>query len=176
MKSFIFTFLFVLVVALFLSPNARSAAVELDLSRQSQPLFFVVTSPTADPSTKAQAHRLANHLSTISGAKFLLTEDSMDAGIYVGTITDFPESGFDLNASDTNRALEYVLRSMETGLYVIGASPAAVQSAVGHVLRHIDAEHFPDGTAAKSTNRIRITIDHSESSSFALPKPIWSDN
>jgi len=92
------------------------------------------------------AQILTDYLSRISGVNFKLDTGSRDSGIVVGTVNDFPDHGENrFIAGDPTRTEDYLLRSHENGLLVIGASDLAIEHAVWDLLHRLGYRQFFPG-------------------------------
>ncbi len=96
----------------------------------------IVVSPKASPETREAAQTLAKYLTKISGAKFKVKSGNGKTGIAVGALKDFPEiplkPRFDTN--DPGERQGYEIKSHGNGVYIIGATPQAVNYAVYDLL------------------------------------------
>jgi len=91
----------------------------------------VVVSPEATPDVRAAAEELADYLGRISGATFRVEEGDAAAGIVVGLVSNFTNLPFAVDfESDVVSRDQYLLRTTDNGLYLLGTTPAAVQCAV----------------------------------------------
>ena len=106
--------------------------------------YMILTSATASPTIKQSAVVLADYLSKISGATFQTTTGDGSSGIAIGTMNDFsnlpfkPE--FDLNHPGQRQG--YEIKSHSNGVYIIGATPLAVEYAVFDFLTQLGYRQF----------------------------------
>src|SRR5688500_5499565 len=88
-RSRSFTTLALVLIAL--AGSIQVSAVEVVLADKGQSRQPIVISKEASKPVRAAATTLADYLSRISGAKFVVQEGVGDAGIVVGLATDFPK-------------------------------------------------------------------------------------
>ena len=105
----------------------------------------IVIGTNSDPSMVLAAEELADYLERISGAPFdVLKETDGAHGIIVGTIDDFdsPPLG-DVTFGDGIFEMEdYVIRSTDDSLYLLGSTPLAVRFAVWDLLYQFGHRQF----------------------------------
>jgi hypothetical protein len=107
------------------------AGVALTLARGGTALHAVVVGATATEPVQAAAHDLADTLQRISGARFEVRPGDGTSGLAVGTAADFPAMGLTPGfAPGPFHQDDYLLRSHAQGVWLIGASGAAVDLAV----------------------------------------------
>lgn len=106
--------------------------------------FSVVTSSNADVKVKQIAILLADYLYKISGASFSVVTGAGTSGISIGVPSDFPELPFNSTFDLTHPAQKqgYEIKSHSNGVYIIGATPIAVEYAVFDFLDRIGYRHF----------------------------------
>ena len=104
----------------------------LELARDKKALLAVVVGAEAPAAAKASAADLALYLGRMSGAEFRVETGDGSAGIVVGRPADFAKLPFapQFGAGPFERE-DYVLRSTDRGLFLLGASDLAVSHAVG---------------------------------------------
>jgi len=125
--------LFGLVAFLISPPNSLSAQPpsEISLASDGQARMPVIVSPDASPDVRASAAELADYLGRISGATFRVEEGDAAAGIVVGLVSNFTNLPFAVDfESDVVSRDQYLLRTTDNGLYLLGTTSAAVQCAV----------------------------------------------
>ncbi len=112
--------------------TARAATV---LADGKQARFKVIVSAAAGTEVAAKAQLLADHLGRISGAEFEVAGGSGAKGIAVGVYSEFPALAASVahlfDPDDPFRQDEYLLRSHDDGLYVLGATPLAESRGLG---------------------------------------------
>lgn len=145
-------------------------ADEVILSQDGEARLPIVVSPQADDSVRRAASDLASYLQKISGAAFRVEEGSGKQGIVLaveGTLpelpvrTEFPEGPF---ARD-----QYRIVSQEGSLYLVGATPRAVEFAVWDLLHEFGYRYYFPGEAweiVPSQRSLRIAIDRHEAPDF----------
>lgn len=126
------TLIFAFLAAVCLSaPHAAADAVRVSVAVNGQAQLPIVVSPNAAGEVRVAAQELADTLSRISGGSFQLRTGPAEAAIFVGTLSDFPQlpfdTAFDLNADQRD---QFLLRTFDKSLYLIGTTPAAVECAV----------------------------------------------
>ncbi len=122
------------LVTFLISPLSSSSAQppsEVSLASDGQARMPVVVSPEATPDVRAAAAELADYLGRISGAAFCVEEGDAAAGIVVGLVSNFTDLPFavDFDSGVVSRD-QYLLRTTDNGLYLLGTTSAAVQCAV----------------------------------------------
>jgi len=129
-----------------LAPAAESSPVTR-LAADGKALQPIVIAEQATPRVKKAAETLAQYLGQIASAPFEVTTGNGTIGIAVGQASDFPELKLsnNLNAEGPARLEQYLLRSHERGLYVIGASELAVEHAVWDLLYRLGHRQFFPG-------------------------------
>jgi hypothetical protein len=124
---------FGLVASLLATPSPLSAQPpsEVSLASDGRARQPVVVSPKATPVVRATAKELADYLARISGAVFRVEDGDAASGIVVGLVSDFADLPIEVNfeTATANRD-QYLLRTTNNGLYLLGTTPAAVQCAV----------------------------------------------
>lgn len=125
----------------------KTAEEATQLSENGRALLPIVVAASASVATRQSAATLTEYLGRISGAKFETQAGDGSGGIALGTARDFPalklENQFD--ATDPARREEYVLRSHGKGVFLIGATDAAVQNAVWDFLHRLGYRQFFPG-------------------------------
>lgn len=149
--------------------NAAGAAapVEAKLASGGKALMPIVTSATASPAVKAAAAELAEMLGRIAGAKFEVAIGDGTRGVAVGTAADFPALalGVTFAPKDPFRREEYLLRTHAGGIWIVGATDAAVERAVWDFLDRLGYRlFFPTDTweVVPSRPELAIALDAAE--------------
>lgn len=132
--------LFGMLFGLFL---AEAPAYYQQLASNGTPLFPVVVKPGASVRVQAAATALAQKLSAITGGTFVVTTGNGLSGIAVGLGTDFswPYSS-SFNLTDPTQQEDFIVTSHANGVYVAGATDAAVEFAVWHLLHERGYRQF----------------------------------
>lgn len=133
------------VANLFTPSTALSAQTppKVVLASDGESRLPVVVSSDADSVIRESAGELAEYLGRISGAEFRIQSTDKPAGIFVGLKSDFVnlpfEVKFQLNAVHPD---QYLLRTTDDGLFLLGTTPEAVQCAVWDFLHRLGYRLF----------------------------------
>lgn len=166
-----------LTVAVSGGAASAGAAVEVELARGGQAMQPVVISAEATERVRAAADTLATYLGRISGADFELRTGDASAGIVVGRSEEFPGSDFagELATQGPAGEEQYLLRSHEEGLWVIGATDLAVEHAVWDLLYRMGYRQFFPGEVwevVPGHAELAISVDAIEMPDY-LSRRIW---
>lgn len=126
------------------------------LAREGKALLPIIVAPNADPRINAIAQQLAVYLGKITDAPFEVKTGDGSTGIVLGLAADFPaieklgQLTRMFDPADALRREEYLLRtSTQTGgassLWLIGATPLAVEHAVWDLLARLGYRQFFPG-------------------------------
>jgi hypothetical protein len=119
-------------------------AAEVLLADNGQAVHSIVVGSGASERTLKAAGDLAEYLGRIVGDEFEVKTGDGTTGIAVGSYKDFPllelESLF--NSDDITRRDEFLLRTHDGGVYLIGATDLAAQHAVWDFLYRIGYRQF----------------------------------
>lgn len=133
------------------------------LAQKGEAQLDIVISPAAGDDVKATAQTLAAYLERISGAAFAVTTGDGAAGLVVGLPADFTalpvEHTFGDGAFERDT---YRVTSTGDGLYLLGATPQAVEFAVWDLLRRFGhRQFFPTETweVVPRHDELTITLD-----------------
>lgn len=122
------------------------------------------------------ARTLAEYLQRISGAKFEVSTGDGKEGIAVGTAPDFPALPFAGEfPTDATRREDYVLRSHDAGIYLIGSTELAVRHAVWDLLYRLGHRQFFPAAAWEVVPRtpdLSIAVSIREHPDY-LSRRIW---
>ncbi|GAA4450042.1 DUF4838 domain-containing protein [Novipirellula rosea] len=132
---------FVALVVGWIVPLGSSLAQtppEVILASEGQSRMPVLVHDEADAEVREVADELADYLGRISGTTFSVEEAVTGSGIaagqrgiVVGLVSSFTDLPFPVDfPSGTAVRDQYMLRTTRDGLYLLGTTPAAVQSAV----------------------------------------------
>lgn len=133
-----------LLIGLFFT--APAMAVPCRLASGDKAAHPIIIAPAASESVKALAAELADYLKRISGAAFEVKEGDGSAGIVLGLAKDFPKLPFRQTFENSPFAREhYLLRSHAKGLYLLGATDAAVSHAAWDFLHRLGYRQFFPG-------------------------------
>ncbi len=160
-----------LAAMMFMSVMPAAAAAETVLAGGGESFYPVVIPEDASPDVEALGGELADYLEKISGAAFQVERGDGHSGIAVGSYTDFPELGFEgkFDSDDLMRRDEYIIRSHEDGLYLIGATDLAAQHAIWDLLHRLGHRQLiPTDTweIVPRMEDIRVSVDDFESPDF----------
>lgn len=155
----------------------HAVAVEATLAHDGIAKMDVVVSANADDKTRAVAAVLADYLGKISGAQFKVATGDGQAGIAVGRGSDFPALAIDGEFAPQQpfRREEYLLRSTEKGVLLIGATPAATEHAVWDLLYRLGYRQFfpgPHWEIVPHSPALKIDVDSFEKPDF-YTRRIW---
>ncbi len=107
-------------------------------------LMPIVISEDASERTGELAEELAGYLEKISGAAFDIERGEGSTGIVMGTAEELPglDMGAEFDPGAPFRREEYVIRSSEDGLLLVGATEIAVSHALWHFLYKLGHRQF----------------------------------
>lgn len=144
MKLARFRYFSMLLMALFAIPPAFAAT---PVASEGKALMPIVVAAKAGDTTHKIATRLADYLGRISEAKFEVVTGDGTTGIAVGLPGDFTPLPFQTlwDAKDSTRREDYLLRSHQRGVYVLGATEMAVEHAVWDLLHRLGYRQFFPG-------------------------------
>ncbi len=153
------------------------SAAEVVMAEDSRALLPVVVAPEAREEVRHAASSLKDVLERISGAEFEVLEDNEASGITVGVSADFPDAGVaDLfDPDDPLRREEYILRSHDNGVLVLGATELAVENAVWDLLYRLGYRQFFPGEVwevVPELGVVSIAIDVFEKPDFHARR-VW---
>lgn len=147
---FILFYLLSSVVFIFSNEEERIHVCEpsynILLANKGKALLSVTTSPKADIRVKSSAVVLSDILSKIANTSFVVKTDNGKKGIAVGVINDFPNIPFkpSFNLANPAHKQGYEIKSHKNGIYIIGATPLAVEYAVYDFLQRLGyRQYFP---------------------------------
>ncbi len=167
-----------IVSLLLLAPGEQaSARGKAALVKDGKGLVAVVVAENTPVRVRDAATELAVHLGRISGAEFEIHAGDGKVGIAVGLAADFPvlNLGQALGVTGIADGEAYILRSHTDGLYVIGATEAAVEHAVWDLLYRLGCRQFfpgPTWEVVPRNKNIEIRVDTTERPDY-LNRRIW---
>jgi hypothetical protein len=137
------TFGFLAFLIAPLSCLSAQPLFEVHLAAAGRAQLPVVVSPKASPEVRAAAEEFADYLGRISGAPFRVEEGDSASGIVVGLVSSFADLPFavDFELGSVSRD-QYLLRTTDNGLYLLGTTPAAVQCALWDFLHRQGYRQF----------------------------------
>jgi hypothetical protein len=152
-------------------------APRLQLASEGKARLPVVVPREATPPIRQAAETLAAYLQKISGAEFDVVAGDGAVGIAVGRPEDFPQLPFDdrWDAADPTQRENYLLRTHPEGIYVLGATEAAVEHAVWDLLYRLGHRQFFPGETWEVIPRkpvLTVAVDAQEEPDF-LARRIW---
>lgn len=170
---------FLLIVAwlmLGMAGPGRAAEKPFVIARDGNSLASVVVAESASPRTRAAAETLSEQLRRISEAKFAVQTGAGVSGIVLGTVRDFPKFAGELplEPRDDQRE-EYLLRSHERGVWLIGTTDLAVEHAVWDLLHRLGYRQFFPGKTwevVPHLSDLSIAVDDVERPSYHA-RNIW---
>lgn len=131
---------------LFASASAQPPTKVL-LASDQQAHIPIVISPQATEEISSLAQQLADALQRITGASFTIEQSNEPYGIVLGTVQDWPsllpdiETGF----SPAYATEDYLIRSEDNRLLLIGRTALATQHATWDFLHHLGFRQFFPG-------------------------------
>lgn len=165
-----------LLILLSLSAGALTPGVAT-ISVKGRANMAIAVPALASPRVKAAARTLAEQLKRITGADFELATGDGASGLALGRVGDFPSLGLDasLDGRGLARREQYLLRSHEGGIVILGATDLAVEDAVWDLLHRIGYRQFfptPAWEIVPKLPDLAIRVDALESPSF-YARSIW---
>jgi len=175
LRPVICTALMMLTVGSFAAPVATHTCTQL--SDNGKAMRDVVVAANASQRTRAAASTLADYLGRISGAKFAVQTGDGNSGIAVGVASDFPSLDLQTSFSpgEPLRREEFLLRSHDQGVLLVGATELAVENAVWELLDRLGyRQFFPGETWEVVPNNpsLRIAVDQTIKPDFHT-RLIW---
>ena len=124
--------------------HSAVAGEAVTLAARGEAQLPVIVAPGAGQRVRVAAGELAVYLGRIGGAEFTVEQGDGSRGLAVGVFTDFPGLGLaeHFRPAELSRREEYLLRSHPHGLYVVGATEAAVEHAVWDLLHRLGYRLF----------------------------------
>ena len=125
----------------------RTAPTAVQLARNGRALLPIVVGETAGDRTKLAAATLADYLNKIVGAPFQVIRGNGREGLAIGLPQDFPDLPFrsPWQKSDPTQREDYVLRSHDKGVWLLGSTEQAVEHAVWDFLHRLGYRQFFPG-------------------------------
>ena len=155
-------------------PSAMAADDTAHLAVNGQARYPVVIGANAAEREKIEtlAETLASYLGRISGGTFAVETGDGSGGIVVGVSGDFDKLPRPVSFPEGPLHTEdYVIRSGDGGVWLIGATDLAVQHAVWDLLYRFGYRQFFSGEAwevVPKTDTLSISIDVAEAPDFAM--------
>ena len=162
---------------LFLLSLDGHTAATAQLARDGKALLPVIVSQSASAETKANAATLADYLGRLAGAKFEVRTGDGANGLVIGRTQDFPglKTGVSFDSGDRTQDEDYLLRSHDHGLWLLGATDLAVQDAVWDLLGRLGYRQFFPGSHWEVIPRVAalaIAVDVREHPAYRA-RHIW---
>lgn len=150
---------------------AHAGATDVVLAENGEARLPIIISQNADKEVKQAAADLADTLNRISGATFTITNGDGTNGIALGTLADFPALHVDypVTSDAPSQREEYLLRSHEGGVYLIGQTPIAARHAVWDLLYRLGYRQFfpgPHWEVVPPLASVHLSVDAQEHPSF----------
>jgi len=167
-----------LLLGVFLMTGSGCVQAEsARLAGGGQALMPIIVAPDASETVRAAAADLAEYLGRIAGAQFEVTEGDGSSGIVLGTAAQFPAlaAGAEFAPGDALRREEYLLRSTDSGVVLIGATDIAVEHAAWDLLYRLDyRQYFPGERweVVPATPELSIDVDDREAPAYHARR-IW---
>lgn len=166
-----------IALALIAWLGACVQAASFKIAGDGKALVPIIVAPKADDLTRAAGKELASYLQRICGGDLAIQDGDGSHGIVVGTASDFPDLAKD--AALTSKAItdreNYLLRSEEVRLLLVGNTPQAVEHAVWDLLYRLGyRQFFPGKTWEVVPHAPSLSIDVAVLESPAyLVRRIW---
>ena len=157
-----------LAVALFPARHAHAAI----LTENGASKLRIIVSATADETIRGAAADLSHYLERISGASFEIAEGTGGSGLLLGLPENFPDIPTELATDFGDGPFQrdrYRIVSSGDALYLLGATPNAVEFAVWDLLHEFGYRYyFPSETweIVPKHRDLRIDIDRLEKPDF----------
>lgn len=175
-----------LSLLLFSVTGFAAAPVPVELSKQGKAAMPIVISEQAARETLDAATTLSQYLNRITGGTFEVQKGDGGSGIVVGTAADFPAltPSAKLAKADITQREDYALQSHSRGIYLIGATPKAVQHAVWDLLHRVGYRQFfpgPKWEIVPKTPALKIAVDTYEHPDYVTRRlspgfGLWPEN
>lgn len=147
-------------------PAVVGAAEEVVIALEGEARLPVVVSPEAGETVRAAADDLAAYLGRISGGDFQVREGSGAKGLVLGVPKNLDETPFETDFGEGPFERDhYLIRSTKTGLYLLGATPAAAEFAVWDLLHEFGYRYYfpsPRWEIIPERKNLRLSIDRYE--------------
>lgn len=174
--KFIFSLtLFAISICCVQNSDAMEAQ-DVELSRQRVASLPIMISERASADVRKSADDLADYLSKLSAANFVVETGDGSRGIVVGRVVDFTNLPFTVEfESGLFHREDYVLRSHSRGLYLLGTTDLAVSHAIWDLLYRLGYRQFfpgPKWEVFPTPQDLSVAVDASESPDF-YSRRIW---
>jgi cysteine-rich repeat protein len=140
------------------------------VARDGEAALDIVVPPNASETLRAHAATLSTHLERITGATFAIVEGDGSKGIALGLPdqVDAPDLP-DLTVSSPFEREDYLVRTHDKGIYLVGATELAVRHAVWDLLHRAGyRQYFPGDTWEIVPDRpnLELAADELESPAY----------
>ncbi len=145
-RSLLFVIFVFVSFSSFAGEHLNNKSASCIIAAKGRALQDVVVAPQADPEVKKAAKYLSFYLAKISSGQFPVKVGDGKKGIAVGTVNDFPLIKFKpcFKLDDPGERQGYEIKSHKGGIYIIGATPQAVNYAVFDLLQRLGyRRYFP---------------------------------
>jgi hypothetical protein len=155
-----------------------SAAPVVQLATGGKAMLPIVVGDRASARVRAAAATLGTYLGRIAGATFEVRNGDGASAIAVGSAADFPRAaaGGDWPvAKEPTQREDYLLRSHDGGIYLVGATDLAVEHAVWDFLYRLGYRQFfpgPKWEVVPHTPDLSIAVDAQEHPDY-YARRIW---
>lgn len=152
-------------------------SAQVPLARDGKAMVPIAHGAKAGAEVRGSAARLSVMLGKITGANFEVKVGDGTEGIAVGTPEDFPllASKVTFQPSDPLRREEYLLKTHDKGIWLLGATPLACQHAIWDMLHRIGyRQYFPGSNweVVPSVKNLAVDFDSLEKPSYHSRR-IW---
>jgi hypothetical protein len=166
-----------LIALAILYPFTGPATAETLLAEDGKARLPIVVARAASERERQAAAALADYLHRITGGKFEVQAGDGRSGIAIGQAAHFPELPFQKlwDLADPTQSENYLLRSHDRGLYLLGASDLAVENAVWDLLHRLGHRQFfpgPTWEVVPRVNKLAATVDVREQPAYHMRR-IW---
>jgi len=147
------------------------------ITAKGKALMNVVVGAEASGRVRAAAATLADTLGRIASTKIAVTQGDGTTGLAVGVAGDFPKLGMTKRFAigSINDREHCLLKSHARGVYVLGATDAAVEHAVWDLLYRLGYRQFfpgPTWEVLPNTPDIRLSVNADQRPDY-LARRIW---
>lgn len=168
--NYLLAFRILFVATALLSSVISTSADEITIAVSGEAKLKIVVGAEADETVRLAARDLSQVLERISGAEFEVRSGTGVAGLVVGVPEDFTDLPFQTSFGDGPfERDDYRIVSGKEGLYLLGATPNAVEFAVWDLLLEFGYRfYFPSKTweVVPERSRLQIDIDRLEKPDF----------
>lgn len=158
-------------------PAPIESAAPAQISAAGHAQLPIIISKSAGETTQSVATSLALYLKQITGGEFKVKVGDGNSGLAVGVPTDFPQLSFNnaFDPKDPTQREDYLLRSHEKGVYLIGSTELGVNHAVWDFLYRLGYRQFFPGKnweIVPHEPNLRVSLDVKEHPDY-YGRSIW---